>query len=93
MKNIQLKLTLRTEPENFVDKYAVCTLKVDEVVGHLKKGETDRFAKMVFYFLRTDKNNSCTAIVKGKPVNLGDGEDHASALHSTTCQQLVLIAG
>ena len=45
---------LRTEPENFVDKYAVCTLKVDEVVGHLKKGKTCRFAKTVFYFLRAD---------------------------------------
>ena len=65
-------LILRTELENFVDKYAVCT--VDKVVGHLKKGKTGRFAKTVFYFLRANKNNSCTAIMKGKPVNLGDGE-------------------
>ena len=50
-------------------------LKVDEVVGHLKKGKTGRFAKTVFHFLKADKNNSCTAaIVKEKPVNLGDGE-------------------
>ena len=48
-------------------------MKVDEVVGHLKKGKTDRFVKTVSYYM-ADKNNSCTAIVKGKHVNLGDGE-------------------
>ena len=64
----------------------VCTLKVDEIVGHLKKGKTGRFAKTVFYFLRADKNNSCTAIVKGKPVNLGDGESMQvpCTLHTST---------
>ena len=39
---------LRTEPENFVDKYAVCTLKVDEVVGHLKKGKDWSFRGLLF---------------------------------------------
>ena len=43
---------LRTESENFgqnrkTDKYAVCTLKVDKLVGHLKEGKTGRFAKTV----------------------------------------------
>ena len=46
----------------------------DEIVGHLKKGRTGRFAKTVFYFMRADEKGSCTAIVKGKAVNLGDGE-------------------
>ena len=47
----------------------------DEIVGHLKKGKTGRFAKMIFYFLRADEEKgSCTAIVKGKAVNLGDGK-------------------
>ena len=57
-----------------VDKYAVCVMLGDEIVGHLKKGRTGRFAKTVFYFLRADEKGSCTAIVKGKAVNLGDGE-------------------
>ena len=57
-----------------MDKYAVSILKVGEVVGHLKKGKTCRFAKTIFYFLRADKKNSCTAIVKGKPANLGNGD-------------------
>ena len=40
----------------------------------LKKGRTGGFAKTVFYFLRADEKGSCIAIVKGKAVNLGDGE-------------------
>jgi hypothetical protein len=62
------------EPKNVVDKYAVCVMLGDEIVGHLKKGRTGCFAKTVFYFLRADEKGSCTAIVKGKAVNLGDGE-------------------
>lgn len=67
-------LRARTEPENVVDKYAVCVLSGEDVVGHLKKGKSGRFAKTVFYFLRGDKDGSCSVIVGGKPVNLGDGE-------------------
>jgi len=62
------------ELKSVVDKYAVCVMLGDEIVGHLKKGRTGRFAKTVFYFLRADEKCSCTAIVKGKAVNLGDGE-------------------
>ena len=61
------------EPENVVDKYALCVMLGDEIIGHLKKGRTGRFAKTVFYFLRADEKGSCTAKVKGKAVNLGDG--------------------
>ena len=42
--------------------------------GYLKKGRTGRFAKTVFYFLRADEKGSCTAAVKGKAVNLENGE-------------------
>lgn len=62
------------EPKSVVDKYAVCVMLGDEIVGHLKKGRIGRFAKTVFYFLRADEKGLCTAIVKGKAVNLGDGE-------------------
>jgi len=62
------KLRAQTEPENVVDKYAVCTLSGKDVVGHLKKGKSEPFAKMVFYFLRGDKDDSCSVIVRGKPV-------------------------
>ena len=62
------------EPKNVVDKYPVCVMLSDEIVEHLKKGRSGRFAKTVFYFLRADEKGSCTAIVKGKAVNLGDGK-------------------
>jgi len=64
----------QTEPENAVDKYAVCVLSGEDVVGHLKEGKSGRFAKTVLYLLRGDKDGSCSVIVRGKPVNLGDGE-------------------
>ena len=55
--------------------HAVCVMLIrDEIVGHLKKGRTGRFAKTVFYLLRADKKGSCTALVKGKAVNPWDGE-------------------
>lgn len=50
------KVMAQTEPENVVDKYAVCVLSGEDVVGHLKKGKNGRFAKTVFYFLRVDKD-------------------------------------
>ena len=62
------------ESKNVVDKYAVCVMLGDEIVGHLKKGRTGRFAKTVFYFLRVDEKGLCVAVVKGKAVNFGDGE-------------------
>lgn len=49
------ELRARTEPENAVDKYVVCVLSGEDVVGHLKKGKSGRFAKTVFYFLRGDR--------------------------------------
>ena len=39
------------------------------------KRKTGRFAKIIFYFLRTDKPNSCTAVITKKAVNWGEGEE------------------
>lgn len=40
------KLSTRREPDNPVDKYAVCLLQDRETIdGHLKKGKSGRFAK------------------------------------------------
>ena len=39
------KLRTRTEPENVVDKYAVCVLSGEDVVEHLKKGKSGRLPK------------------------------------------------
>ena len=62
------------EPRNIVDKYAVSVQRDGEVVGHLMKGKSGRFAKTIFYFLRADKKNDCTVVVTGKAINRGDGE-------------------
>ena len=67
-------LSTEREPGNLVDKYAVCVKKNNEIVGHLQLGKDGKFVKTVFYFLRADEYGSCDVLVKGKPVNLGDGD-------------------
>ena len=62
------------EPNNVVDKYAVCIKKNNVIVGHLPLVKDERFAKMIFYFLRSDRYAEYKAIVTGKEVNIGDGE-------------------
>ena len=57
-----------------MDKYATCVKKENEIVGHLQRGKDGKFAKTVFYFLRADEYGSCYVLIKGKPVNLGDGD-------------------
>ena len=59
-------LETKMEPTNIVDKYAVCVLYRNRVVGHLKRGRTGRFAKTIFYFLRADRHNSCKVTIEGK---------------------------
>lgn len=67
-------LKARLEPENEFDKFAVAVEKSGAVVGHLAKGKSGRFAKTISFFLRANHENSCSVEVKGKRVNLGDGE-------------------
>ena len=66
-------LQVEMEPNNLADKYAVCTRKDGQVVGHLKKGLTGRFAKTIF-FPRGDSYSQCSAKIVGWRCNLGDGE-------------------
>ena len=63
---------MRIEPNNCVDKYAVCVEKDKKVDGHLKK--SGKFAKIIFYFLRSDPYSSCIATISEKRCNLKDGE-------------------
>ena len=67
-------LQTRRESENPTDKYAVCLLKDGKVVGHLKKGSNGRFAKTIFYFLRSSTYAKCSNKITGKPLNLADGK-------------------
>ena len=60
-------LKARPEPGNEYDKYAVAVEGCSDVVGHLSKGRSARFAKTISYFLRATE-------VTGKSVNLGNAE-------------------
>ena len=62
------------EPDNPIDKYAVCVKKENKIVGHLPLGKSGKFAKTIFYFLRAYKLISCKIVVMGNPVNLSDDE-------------------
>ena len=45
-----------------------------QVIDNLKRGKTGRYAKTVFYFLRTNSMNTASITVTGKRVNFGDGQ-------------------
>ena len=48
-------LDTRMEPENREDKYAVAVIDGESrIVGHLPKGTSGKYAKTVFFFLRSD---------------------------------------
>ena len=68
------KLNVLMEPDNRVDKFAVCVEKDQTVVGHLKKGDSGKFAKTIFYFLRSDTYCNCYVEVSGKRCSLKDAE-------------------
>ena len=68
------KLNLLMEPDNLVDKFAVCVEKYRTVIDHLKKRDSGKFAKMMFYFLRRDAYCNCFSEVSGKRWNFKDGE-------------------
>ena len=57
------KLKVLMEPENCVDKFAVCRKRYQTVVGHLKKGYSGKFAKAIYYFLKSDTYCNCYAEV------------------------------
>ena len=65
---------LKEKRENLVCKCVVYVKKENEILGYLPLGKDGTFAKTVFYFLRTDDYGSCNVLIKGKPVNLGDGD-------------------
>ena len=67
-------LKARPEPENEYGKYTVAVERYGDMVGHLSKGRSARFAKTVSYFLRVSYENCCRVEVTGKRVNLSDGE-------------------
>ena len=67
-------LLCEREPDNPMDKYAVCVKKENKIVRHSPFGKSAKFAKTIFYFLTADEFSSCKIVVTGKPVNLSDGK-------------------
>ena len=61
-------LDILKEPDIKRDKFTVCVKINEQVVGHLKKGTSGRFARAIFYFLRSDAYSSTWAKVTGKKV-------------------------
>ena len=62
------------EPTSKLDKYAVAVKGKDrDVIGNLPLGKSGKFAKTVFYFLKSDKNHHCKITVTGEATNAVDG--------------------
>ena len=61
------------EPDDPMDKYALCVKKENKIKGHLPLGKSHKFAKTIFYFLRADELRSCKIVFTRKPVNSGNG--------------------
>ena len=65
----------RLEPEKAVDWFAVAVEKEDQIVALLNKTNSGRFAKIIFFFLCANHGNTtCHVEVRGKMVNLCDGQ-------------------
>ena len=61
------------EPTNKLNRCAVPVKGKDgDVISHLRLGKSEKFAKTVFYFLKSDKNHDCKMTVTGKATNVGD---------------------
>ena len=70
------ELETKMEPDNVMDKYAVCVKKNTSIVVHLVVHlvKTGNLRKMTFNFLRADQDAECKVVITGEEVNLGDGD-------------------
>ena len=66
--------TCEREPDNPLNKHAVCVEKENKIVRHLPLRQSGKFAKTILYFLKAGELSSCKIVVTGKLVNLGDGK-------------------
>ena len=67
-------VSIRLEPKNETDEYAVAVTTDARLIGHLKKEKTGRYAKTDFYFSRANPMNAARITVTGKSVNFGKGQ-------------------
>ena len=52
------QLDVLMKPDNRMDKFALCVKIIETIVGHLTKGTAGRFARTIFYLLRSDAYSS-----------------------------------
>ena len=71
--SVNEELETEMEPDNVMDKYAACVKKNTSLVGHLPLGKNGKFAKIVFCFLRAERDAEQKVVITGKQVN-GDGD-------------------
>ena len=67
-------VSIRPEPENEIDEYAVAVTTDARVIGRLKKGKASRYAKTDFYFLRANPMNAAMITVRGESDKFGNGQ-------------------
>ena len=60
------------EPTNDIDKYGVAVCKKGDIVVHLPKVKTRKFAKMIFCFLKSEILCTFKVKVTGKRTSFGD---------------------
>ena len=63
------------QPNNVKDKYAVAIFQEGKkkVIGHISLEKSGKFAKTIFYFLKTAKKTRYQIIVHGRAVSQNDG--------------------
>ena len=67
-------VSISPEPKNEIEEYAVAVTTGARVIDHLKKGNTGRYVKTDFDFLRANPMNAARITVTGKSVNLEMGK-------------------
>ena len=74
------ELETEMEPDNVMDKYAVCVKKKTCIVGHLPLGKNGKFAKTIFYFVRAEQDAEYKVVITGKEINLGEQKNGGNSL-------------
>ena len=67
-------LEAKMEPTNDIDKYTMAVCNEGDIVDHLPKGKTGKFAKMMFCFLKSEMLCTCKVKVTGKRTNFGENK-------------------
>ena len=63
------------EPQDEANKYTVAVVENENnVIGHLPKEKGGKYAKTIFYFLKSDPLNICHVKITAKTVNVGDNK-------------------